>query len=59
MPIASIARVVAPPSTKISFTLKDLVGIKSCQHSLERETVIVRIKEDNRMVFSATFLLLE
>lgn len=55
----SIARVAAPPSIKISFRLKDLVWIKSCQHSLEMETIIVRIKEYNKIVFSAPFLLSE
>lgn len=59
MPTASIARVAAPPSTKISFTLKDLVGMKSCQHSLEKATTIVKINENNKMIFSAAFLLLD
>ena len=58
MPTASIARVAAPPSIKRSFRLNDLVGIKNCQHSLEKATTIVKIKEDNRMVVrSALFFL--
>ncbi len=54
-----IARVAAPPSIKISFRLKDLVGIKSCQHSLERENKMVKIKEYNKMLVILAFLLLE
>ena len=59
MPTASIARVAAPPSIKRSFRLNDLVGIKNCQHSLEKETAMVKIKENNKMLFSLAFLLLE
>jgi len=55
----SIARVAAPPSTKISVRLNDLVGINSCQHSLEIETIIVSIKESNRMPPGKAFLRLE
>ena len=55
----SIARVAAPPSMKISFRLKDLVGIRSCQNSFEKEIIMVKIREDNKMLFSAPPLLLE
>lgn len=55
----STARVVAPPSTKISLRLNDLVGIKSCQHSLEIETLIVTINESKRMPHGKVLFLLE
>jgi len=56
---ASIARVAAPPSTKISFRLKDLVGIMSCKHSLEKENIMVKIMDENNMLFRFDFLLLD
>ena len=56
---SSIASVAAPPSTNISFRLKDLVGIMSCQHSLEKENIMVKIMDENKMLFSVAFLLLE
>ena len=37
MHIARIPRAAAPPSSKRSFKLKHLVGMRSCQHSLDKE----------------------
>ncbi|HUU41379.1 MAG TPA: hypothetical protein VMW42_10595 [Desulfatiglandales bacterium] len=56
MPIASIASAAAPPSIKRSFRLKDLVGIRSCQHSFENDTIMVKIREDSKILPSAAFL---
>jgi len=56
---AIIASVAAPPSTIISFMLKDLVGMRSCQHSFESDTIMVKIREDSKIPPSSAFLCFE
>jgi hypothetical protein len=56
---AIIARIAAPPSTIISFMLKDLVGMRSCQHSFESDTIMVKTRDDSKIPPRAAFLWFE
>jgi len=57
--IKIIANPAALPSTKISFILNDLVGIKNCTHSLEKEIIIVKIRQYNITLVRLGFLFLD